>query len=155
MSNFADESFIVHKSLRMRIAIAMLMFFFFTTSFQPQTDIEVEAKYTLSVEAKGCHYQININGEKLDEGKTYQKVEKIFVLNKQLTEDDEQVLNINMMRISREMPLNATKAFLNLKLEKTENDSIVYTKEVKLPTFPYDDDDEQPASIGGSIRFEK
>lgn len=116
---------------------------------------EIETKYTLSIEAKGCHYQINLNGEPLDEGKTYQKIDKTFELNQKLNEETEQIINVNMNRISREMPLNTTGAFVNLKLEKTENDSVTFTKEINLPTFPYDESEDQPASIAGTIRFEK
>lgn len=58
-----------------------------------------------------------------------------------------------MLRISREMPLKTTQAYVNLKLEKISGDSTILIKEVKLPTFPYDDDQVQPHSIGGAIEF--
>lgn len=139
----------------MKSIFAFLVFFFWTTSFSPMAEEEKDVKYTLSLEARGCHYQISLNGETLDEGKTYQKIDKTFELNQKLNEDEEQIINVNMNRISREMPLNTTGAYVHLKLEKTENDSVILSKEINLPTFPYNNDEEQPASIGGTIRFEK
>lgn len=139
----------------MKSIFAFLVLFFCTTSFSPKVEEEKDVKYTLSLEARGCHYQISLNGETLDEGKTYQKIDKTFELNQKLNEDEEQIINVNMNRISREMPLNTTGAYVHLKLEKTENDSVILSKEINLPTFPYNNDEEQPASIGGTIRFEK
>lgn len=125
--------------------VFILMSFRFSTA--PST------KYELVLEAKGCHYQISVNGELLDDGKTYQKIDKIIDLNKKISESGEQKIDIKMLRISREMTLKSTNAFLNLRLEKRENDSVILIKEVKLPTFPYNEDEEQPQSIGSSIEF--
>lgn len=134
--------------------IALLIFTLFSLSAFQQSNAP-DNKYLLSLEAKGCFYQITINGKIFDESKSYQKINKNFVLDKELTEEGEQLINVNMLRISREMPLNLTKGYVNVKLERKENDSIFLIKELKLPTFPYDEDEKQPQSISGSIYFDK
>jgi len=111
-------------------------------------------KYELVFEAKGCHYQISVNDKLLTEGKSYQKIVKTLEINESLTDSGEQKIDVKMIRISREMPLKTTQAYVNLKLEKISGDSSILIKEVKLPTFPYDEDEDQPHSIGGSIEFE-
>lgn len=138
----------------MKLILGLLILFTCTTSFTPKVK-EINVKYTLSLEARGCHYQISINGEPLDEGKTYKKIDRIYELNHKLKEESEQTISVNISRISREMPLNITGAFVNLKLEKFLNDSLTLTKEISLPDFPFDESEEQPASISGTIRFEK
>jgi len=111
-------------------------------------------KYELILEAKGCHYQISVNDKLLAEGKSYQKVFKTLGIDENLTESSEQKIDVKMIRISREMTLKSTQAFVNLQLKRVMGDSAVLVKEVKLPTFPYDDDEVQPQSIAGSIEFE-
>lgn len=109
-------------------------------------------QFTLKLEAKGCHYQIMMNNEQIDEGKTYQVVSKTYDLTKKISEE-EQTIQISMMQISREMPLKVTQAYVNLSLEKTVGDSVKIIKTIKLPTFEYDEEENQPQSIGGSISF--
>ncbi|HUH36154.1 MAG TPA: hypothetical protein VL022_10015 [Moheibacter sp.] len=135
--------------------LAFWLFYLLIAPMALETDPETKKEYQLHLEAQGCHYQIMVNGEKLEEGKTYQKIERTYQLNKELTDETEQVIDVNMFQISREMPLKATQAYIHLTLEKKENDSIIFVKKVKLPTFPYDEDEAQPQSIGGSIYFER
>lgn len=116
---------------------------------------ELPPQYSLKIEAKGCHYQILINDQTLDEGKSYKLVNKSYELGKKLSEEGEQDIKIAMLRISREMSLKATQAYVKVSLEKKVNDSVEIVKVIQLPTFPYDDDEEQPQSIGGTILFEK
>ena len=137
----------------MRITVFIIINFLFFTSFTSKPNL-VET-YELTLEAKGCHYRIVVNDNMIDEGKTYQKIEKTIQLKEELTDSGEQKIDVSMFRISREIPLKTTQAYLNLKLEKHINDSVVLIKEVKLPTFPYDDDEVQPQSIAGSIEFSK
>lgn len=137
----------------MRAFILLAFTIFSITSFKQTTNSTVS--YQLELEAKGCHYQITVNGKVLEESKSYQQVNKKFNLEKELTEEGEQRINVNMLRISRDMPLNLTKGYVILKLEKKENDSISLIKELRLPTFPYDEDEKQPQSISGSIYFDK
>ncbi len=127
---------------------------FFVVSFVKNPDLE-EDKYELSLTAKGCHFQVMVNEKMILDSKSYQLVTKNVNINKELTDSGEQKIDIKMIRISREMPLKTTQAYVNLKLEKISGDSTVLIKEVKLPTFPYDEDESQPHSIGGSIEFEK
>lgn len=136
----------------LRIFGIILFCFFLGTSFH--SDVKFDKNYTIQLEAKGCHYQISLNGKVIEEGKTYSMVTKSIKIEKHLTDSAEQRLNVLMSRISREMDLKTTQAYLNLKLEKGEGDSVQMVKEVKLPTFPYDNDEKQPQSIGGTIVFE-
>lgn len=129
----------------------IMMFGFFILSFVKNP--ELEDKYELSLTAKGCHFQVMVNEKMVMDGKSYQMVTKNLNINKELTDSGEQKIDVKMLRISREMPLKTTQAYVNLKLEKIVGDSTVLIKEVKLPTFPYDDDEKQPNSIGGSIEF--
>lgn len=124
---------------------------FFILSFVKNPDLE--DKYELSLTAKGCHFQVMVNETMVMDGKSYQMVSKNLNINKELTDSGEQKIDVKMLRISREMPLKTTQAYVNLKLEKISGDSTILIKEVKLPTFPYDDDEVQPHSIGGSIEF--
>lgn len=124
---------------------------FFILSFVKNPDLE--DKYELSLTAKGCHFQVMVNETMVMDGKSYQMVSKNLNINKELTDSGEQQIDVKMLRISREMPLKTTQAYINLKLEKISGDSTILIKEVKLPTFPYDDDEVQPHSIGGSIEF--
>lgn len=135
----------------MRITFLLLTVVLISWAFvkTPKTD----DIYELSVQAGGCHYQISMNDKILMDGKSYQVIEKKIRLNGELTDENEQQIDINMFRISREMSLKATNAFINLKLEKITKDTTVLVKELKLPTFSYDDDEEQPQSISGSIHF--
>ena len=114
---------------------------------------ELNEVYELKIEAGGCAYQITVNEKTVLEGKSYQDVNKKIKINEQLTEDGEQYIDAYMSRITREIPLRNTKAFIKLKLEKTVKDSVILIKELKLPTFLYDDDESQPQSISGSIQF--
>lgn len=125
---------------------------FFLVSFVKNTDLE--DKYELSLVAKGCHFQVMVNEKMVMDGKSYQMVTKNLNINKDLIETSQQKIDVKMIRISREMPLKSTQAYVNLKLERISGDSTILIKEVKLPTFPYDDDESQPHSIGGSIEFE-
>lgn len=134
----------------MRI-LFILLCGFILTSFHAADSL---AKYELTFEAKGCHYQISVNDKLLIEGKSYQMVTKNININDKLANSGQQKIDIKMIRISREIPLKTTQAFVNLKLEKTSGDSTILIKEVKLPTFPYDDDESQPQSIGGAIEFD-
>ena len=136
----------------MRITAFIILSFLFFSSFTA-TPNSAES-YELILEAKGCHYRIVVNDNVVDEGKTYQRIEKTILLKKELADSGEQKIDVSMFRISREIPLKTTQAYLNLKLEKHLGDSVVLIKEVKLPTFPYDDDEVQPQSIAGSIQFE-
>ncbi len=124
---------------------------FFILSFVKNPDLE--DKYELSLTAKGCHFQVMVNEKMVMDGKTYQMVSKNLNINKELTDSGAQKIDVKMLRISREMPLKTTQAYVNLKLEKISGDSTILIKEVKLPTFPYDEDEQQPQSIGGSIEF--
>lgn len=124
---------------------------FFILSFVKNP--ELEDKYELSLVAKGCHFQVMVNEKMVMDGKSYQMVTKNLNINKELTDSGEQKIDVKMLRISREMPLKTTQAYVNLKLEKISGDSTILIKEVKLPTFPYDDDQVQPHSIGGAIEF--
>lgn len=135
----------------MRRFLMIMMFGFFILSFVKNP--ELEDKYELSLTAKGCHFQVMVNEKMVMDGKSYQMVTKNLNINKELTDSGEQKIDVKMLRISREMPLKTTQAYVNLKLEKIVGDSTVLIKEVKLPTFPYDDDEKQPNSIGGSIEF--
>lgn len=109
--------------------------------------------YELKVEAGGCRYQISVNDKLVLDGKSYQFIEKSIKINDQLTDKDLQFIDIHMFRISREMSLKGSKAFVNIKLQKIINDSTVLLNELKLPTFKYDEDEQQPQSISGSIEF--
>lgn len=129
----------------------MMICSFFTVSFVKNSDLE--AKYELSMEAKGCHFQVMVNEKMVLDGKSYQLVTKNLNINKELSDSGDQKIDVKMIRISREMPLKTTQAYINLKLERISGDSTILIKEVKLPTFPYDDDEVQPHSIGGSIEF--
>lgn len=124
---------------------------FFILSFVKNPDLE--DKYELSLTAKGCHFQVMVNEKMVMDGKTYQMVSKNLNINKELTDSGAQKIDVKMLRISREMPLKTTQAYVNLKLEKISGDSTILIKEVKLPTFAYDEDEKQPQSIGGSIEF--
>jgi len=126
---------------------------FFIVSFVKNPDLE--DKYELSLEAKGCHFQVMVNEKMVMEGKSYQLITKNQNINEELTDSGEQMIDIKMIRISREIPLKATQAYVNLRLEKISGDSVILIKELKLPTFPYDDDENQPHSIGSSIEFER
>lgn len=126
---------------------------FAVTSFVKNEDLPPQ--YALKIEAKGCHYQILINDQTLDEGKSYQTISKSYNLGKELKENGEQDIKIAMLRISREMSLKATQAYLKVSLERKKNDSVEVIKVINLPTFPYDEDEEQPQSIGGTIVFER
>lgn len=130
----------------------LVLFCFFVLSSFHRSQSEIDS-YKLSIEARGCHYQIIVNDEMALEGKSYKDISKKIQINKYLNDGEEQKVNITMLRISREIPLKSTQAFLNVKLEKESGDSLVSVKEVKLPTFPYDNDEAQPQSIGGSIYF--
>lgn len=125
---------------------------FFMVSFVKNTALE--DKYELSLVAKGCHFQVMINEKVIMDGKSYQMVTKNLNINQELSENGDQKIDVKMTRISREMPLKTTQAYVNLKLEKISGDSTILIKEVKLPTFPYDDDESQPHSIAGSIEFD-
>lgn len=129
----------------------IMMAGFFILSFVKNPDLE--DKYELSLTAKGCHFQVMVNEKMVMDGKTYQMVSKNLNINKELTDSGAQKIDVKMLRISREMPLKTTQAYVNLKLEKISGDSTILIKEVKLPTFPYDEDEQQPQSIGGSIEF--
>lgn len=135
----------------MQRLLILLITGFFILSFVKNPDLE--DKYELSLVAKGCHFQVMVNEKMVMDGKSYQMVTKNLNINKELTDSGEQKIDVKMLRISREMPLKTTQAYVNLKLEKIVGDSTVLIKEVKLPTFPYDDDEKQPNSIGGSIEF--
>ncbi|MGB6083955.1 hypothetical protein [Moheibacter sp.] len=135
----------------MQRLLMLLITGFFILSFVKNPDLE--DKYELSLVAKGCHFQVMVNEKMVMDGKSYQMVTKNLNINKELTDSGEQKIDVKMLRISREMPLKTTQAYVNLKLEKIVGDSTVLIKEVKLPTFPYDDDEKQPNSIGGSIEF--
>ena len=126
---------------------------FFIVSFVKNPDLG--DKYELSLEAKGCHFQVMVNEKMVMEGKSYQLITKNQNINEELTDSGEQMIDIKMIRISREIPLKATQAYVNLRLEKISGDSVILIKELKLPTFPYDDDENQPHSIGSSIEFER
>lgn len=129
----------------------ILLALFLATSFHSSSAFD--EVYELKVEAGGCHYLITVNDQMVLDGKSYQSVQKKFKINEQLTKNEEQFVDVHMYRISREIPLKATKAFVNLRLEKTTKDSTILVKELKLPTFAYDDDVDQPQSISGSILF--
>lgn len=135
--------------------LAFWLVYLFFSPIRTEITAETKIDYLLHFEAQGCHYQILVNGEKLEEGKTYQKIERNYLLDKELIEDSEQNIEVNMFQISREMSLKTTQASLLLRLEKKENDSVVFSKTVHLPTFPYDDDEEQPRSIGGFLQFDR
>ena len=135
-----------------RIFAFMILCFLVGTSFV--SDSIFDKNYTLTFEAKGCHYQISLNGKIIEDGKTYSRIHKNIKLEKFLSDSVDQKIDIMMYRISREMNLKTTQAFVNVKLEKGEADSVELIKEVKLPTFPYDNDEQQPQSIGGSIEFQ-
>lgn len=135
----------------MQRLLMLLITGFFILSFVKNPDLE--DKYELSLVAKGCHFQVMVNEKMVMDGKTYQMVTKNLNINKELTDSGEQKIDVKMLRISREMPLKTTQAYVNLKLEKISGDSTILIKEVKLPTFPYDEDEQQPQSIGGSIEF--
>lgn len=137
----------------MRTFLIILTGCFFMASFTGNKP--AEEKYEVFLEAKGCHYQISVNDNIVAEGKSYQKVSKIFEINEKLTENGEQKVGVNMIRISREMTLKSTQAYINLQLKKKIGDSAVLIKEIKLPIFPYDDDENQPHSIGEIIEFER
>lgn len=125
---------------------------FFLVSFVKNTDLE--DKYELSLVAKGCHFQVMVNEKVIMDGKSYQMVTKNLNINQDLSENSEQKIDVKMTRISREMPLKTTQAYVNLKLERISGDSTILIKEVKLPTFEYDEDESQPHSIAGSIEFD-
>lgn len=135
-----------------RIIGILLFCFFVGTSFH--SDVTLDKNFTIVLEAKGCHYQISMNGKVIEEGKTYSRIQKNIKLQKFLNDSINQKINVLMSRISREMDLKTTQAYLSLRLDKGEGDSTELIKEVKLPTFPYDDDPQQPQSIGGSIEFQ-
>jgi hypothetical protein len=136
----------------MRIFCIFLFCFIVGTSFH--SDVVLDKNYTIVLEAKGCHYQVSLNGKVIEEGKTYSRIQKNIKLQKHFNDSVNQKLNVLMSRISREMDLKTTQAYVNLKLEKGEGDSVELVKEVKLPTFPYDNDPQQPQSIGGTIEFQ-
>ncbi|MGB3453812.1 MAG: hypothetical protein WBA59_08290 [Moheibacter sp.] len=129
----------------------VLMIFLMFSSFV--SGPEINDVYELKIEAGGCHYQVQVNDQTVLDGKSYQSIEKKIKINDKLTENGEQLINVHMYRISREMPLKTTKGFVNLSLQKTVKDSTILIKEVKLPTFAYDNDEDQPQSISGSIEF--
>ncbi|MET3733026.1 hypothetical protein [Moheibacter stercoris] len=135
-----------------RILSILLVCFFLGTSFH--SDVILDKNYTLVLEAKGCHYQVSLNGKVIEEGKTYSRVEKTIQLQKHLNDSIDQKINVLMSRISREMDLKTTQAYVGLRLDKGLGDSTEMIKEVKLPTFPYDEDPQQPQSIGGTIEFQ-
>jgi len=137
----------------MRRFLMLVVSSFFIVSFVKNPGLE--DRYELSLEAKGCHFQVMVNENMVMEGKSYQTVTKNLNINESLTDSGAQKIDVKMLRISREMPLKTTQAYVNLKLEKISGDSTILIKEVKLPTFPYDDDENQPHSIGGSFEFEK
>jgi hypothetical protein len=136
----------------MRVFCIFLFCLFLSTSFR--SDVVFDKDYTIVFEAKGCHFQISLNGKVIEEGKTYSRINKNIKLEKFLTDSVDQKLNILMSRISREMDLKTTQAYVNLKLERGNGDTLEVIKEVKLPTFPYDNDAQQPQSIGGSVEFQ-
>ncbi|MBA5628717.1 hypothetical protein [Moheibacter lacus] len=137
----------------MHRVVVLMIFSFFMVSFVKNPELEV--KYELSLVAKGCHFQVMVNEKMVMDGKSYQMVTRNLNINKELIDSGDQKIDVKMIRISREMPLKSTQAYVNLKLEKISGDSTELIKEVKLPTFPYDDDEVQPHSIGGSIEFQK
>lgn len=87
----------------------------FIICFRP----EINDVYELKIEAGGCHYQVQVNDQTVLDGKSYQSIEKKIKINDKLTENGEQLINVHMYRISREMPLKTTKGFVNLRLQKT------------------------------------
>lgn len=128
----------------------LLLMLFFTVSFTPNPEYD---SYELSMEAGGCRYQITVNGDQVLEGKSYQQVSKTVNIDKYLNGFPEQYIEIKMNRISREMPLKNTRGFVKLRLDKVNKEGSTLIKEINLPTFAYDDDEDQPHSIGGSIHF--
>src|SRR5690554_6016913 len=88
------------------------------------SSIPLSEVYQIELEAGGCHYQVLVNDKKVMEGKSYQNIEKKIKINDQLTDDEEQLIDVHMYRISREIPLKNTKAFVRLKLQKTVGDSV-------------------------------
>src|SRR5690606_9867219 len=124
---------------------------FFILSFVKNPGLE--DKYELSLVAKGCHFQVMVNEKMILDSKSYQMVTKNINLNEELTDSGQQKIDVKMLRISLEMSLRTTQDFVNQKLEKKSGDSVTLVKEIKLPTFPYDEDEKQPQSIGGSIEF--
>lgn len=131
--------------------IYILIGFFIASSFVKSS--EPAEIYELELNAGGCHYQISVNNKILIEGKSYQSIQKKIKLDDNLQPEGEQLIDAHLMRISREMPLKISKGFINLKLNKITKDSTILVKELKLPTFPYDEDEQQPESISGSIEF--
>lgn len=129
---------------------SFLLLMLFTTSFAPNPDYD---SYELSLEAGGCRYQITVNEDQILDGKSYQPVNKTVNIDQYLNGHSEQYIDIKMSRISREMPLKNTGAFIKLRLDKVNKEGSTLIKEIKLPTFAYDDDEDQPHSIGGSIHF--
>lgn len=98
--------------------LAFWLVYLFFSPIRTEITAETKIDYLLHFEAQGCHYQILVNGEKLEEGKTYQKIERNYLLDKELIEDSEQNIEVNMFQISREMSLKTTQASLLLRLEK-------------------------------------
>jgi len=150
-SNFAQGFRVKTVWMRKYGFLYVLMFFQMFSSFA--SNPEINDVYELEVEAGGCHYQVQVNDQTVLDGKSYQSIQKKIKINDKLTDKGEQLINIHMYRISREMPLKTTKGFVNLSLQKTVKDSVILIKEIKLPTFAYDDDEDQPKSISGSIEF--
>src|SRR5690606_33396851 len=101
---------------------------FFILSFVKNP--ELEDKYELSLTAKGCHFQVMVNEKRVMDGKSYQMVSKTLNINKELSDSGEQKIDVKMLRISREMPLKSTQAYVNLKLQKISGDSAILIKEV-------------------------
>lgn len=137
----------------MRYFLSIFLLCFILVSFVKNE--KIKPQFMLKIEAKGCHYQLTMNNELIDEGKTYQQLSKTIDLTEKLSEEEEQTLRITMMRISREIPLKVTQAYVYLTLEKSIGDSIEIIRSVKLPTFQYDEEEDQPQSIGGSIQFKQ
>lgn len=135
----------------MRLYVSFFLLILFLTSFSDK--LVAPVVYKLQIEAKGCHYQVSMNGKMIAEGKSYQTITKSIDLSDELIDSIEQKVDVTMLRVSRDLPLKATKGYVHVKLEKVVKDSSQIIKELNLPTFPYDDDEIQPQSIGGSIRF--
>lgn len=136
----------------MRNTAIFLLFCFLTVSFIRIS--EPKEKYEIDFEARGCFYQITVNEETVLEGKSYQMVHEKLDIAKSLADSGTQSIEIKMNRISREIPLKSTGAYMKVILREISEDSTRIIKEVSLPTFPYDDDEDQPYSIAGSIFFE-
>lgn len=137
----------------MRKFIFGILFFILSTSFLTR-DFSQD-QFQIFLEAKGCHYQISVNDQLVDEGKSYQTIKKTLSIDTYLSGSGEQKVQISMKRISREIPLKTTNASIKLGLQENTSDSVHVIKLLNMPTFPYDDDEIQPQSIGEFIYFEK